>query len=64
MNHLAALQREKRGGESRIVLDVAAVSHDRRQPVLQLLNGLLVHEQAENAPGKAGNRIDAGRFFL
>ena len=28
------------------------------------LNGLLVHEQGENAPRKAGNRIDAGRLFV
>ena len=43
MNHLAALQGEKPGGECGIVADVAAVSHDRCQPVLQRLNGLLVH---------------------
>ena len=64
MDHLAAPQREKRGGESCIIPYVAAVSHDRRQPVLELLNGLLVYEQAENAPRKAGSRIDAGRLFV
>src|SRR5207253_3387589 len=56
MNHLAALQRENRGGESCIVLNIAAVSNDRRQLVLEPPNGLLVYEQAENAPGKTGNR--------
>ena len=30
MNHLAAFQREKRGGETCIVADFATVSHDRR----------------------------------
>jgi hypothetical protein len=34
MNHLAALQREKRCGESRIVRDVAAVTDDGCQSVL------------------------------
>jgi len=33
MNHLAALQRENRGGESCIIPDVAAVSDDGRQIV-------------------------------
>src|SRR5450432_979854 len=59
MNHLAALQRENRSGEGRIVPDIATVSEDRRQPVLKPPNGFLVHEQTENAPGKTGNRIDA-----
>ncbi len=64
MNHLAALECEERGGESGIVPDVAAVSHDRCQSVLERLNGLLVHEQAENAPGKAGTGIDADACCL
>src|SRR6266852_9461352 len=34
MNHLAALQRENRGGESCIIPDVAAVFDDGRQSVL------------------------------
>jgi hypothetical protein len=34
MNHLAALQRENRGGESCIIPDVAAVTDDGRQSVL------------------------------
>ena len=33
MNHLAALQRENRGGESCIIPDVAAVSDDGRQSI-------------------------------
>jgi hypothetical protein len=60
MNHLAALQREKRSGKGRIVPDIATVSDDRRQSVLELPNRFLVHEQTENAPGDTGNRIDAG----
>jgi hypothetical protein len=33
MNHLAALHREDRGGESCIIPDVAAVTDDGRQSV-------------------------------
>ncbi|MEO7142785.1 MAG: hypothetical protein ABI165_04710 [Bryobacteraceae bacterium] len=39
MNHLAALQRVNRGSESCIIPDVAAVSDDRRQSVLESPTG-------------------------
>ena len=60
MNHLSASQRQNRGGESRIVPNVAAVSDKRRQSGLEMVDRLLIHEQGEDAPGEALHRLDAG----
>src|SRR5579863_5821044 len=59
MNHLAALECQNRSSEGGIVQDVAAISNDRRQPVLEPINMLVEDEQAENAPSEARNSVNA-----
>src|ERR1035438_3916135 len=58
MNHLSALECQDGGGESGIVSNVMAVSDERCQSSLEMLDRLLINEQAENAPeiGRASCR--------
>jgi len=60
MNHLSTLECQDRGGESSIVSNIVAVSDERCQSGLEMLDRLLVHEQAENAPAEALDRLDVG----
>ena len=60
MNHLSTLERQDGGGESRIVANVVAVSDERRQLGLEIIDRLLIYEQAENASGETLHRLDAG----
>src|SRR5580692_5633325 len=60
MNHLSASQRQNRGGESRIVPNVAAVSDKRRQSGLEMVDRFLIRKQTENRPGQTLHRLDGG----
>src|ERR1035438_1947735 len=64
MNHLSTLECQDRGGESGIVPNAAAVSDERSQLGLELLDRFFIHEQAENAPGETLHRLDAGGSLL
>jgi hypothetical protein len=64
MNHLSTLECQDCGGESGIVPNIVAVSYQHCQFGLEMLDRLLVHEQAENAPAEALDRLDVGGPLL
>src|SRR5580658_4085035 len=64
MNHLSAPQRQNRGGERRIITNFAAISDERRQSGLEMLDRFLIHEQAKDGPGETLHGLDGVGFLF
>src|SRR5271170_5850206 len=57
MNHLSAPQRQDHGGERPIITNFAAISDERRQSGLEMVDRFLIHKQAKDAPRETLHRL-------